>query len=73
MIVQLNPPLWFTTPKGLALAHLMIDYGTEADLVWVCFQQDTGEVWCWDNTDVRAAKNVTIGRDNPVALPARTQ
>lgn len=63
--IQLNPPLWLDTPKGIALAHFMIDYGVEMDLVWVCFLQN-GEIWCFDNSDVRAAKNITIGRRDEI-------
>lgn len=62
MIVQLNPPLPVTTPKGDAWAHLVIDYGPEADLFWVCFQDITGESWTWGNRDVRIQPNVTLGR-----------
>jgi hypothetical protein len=62
MIHQLNPPLWLNTPKGLSLCHFMIDYGLDSDIVWVCFQHDTGECWSWENKDVRIAPNVTVGR-----------
>ena len=61
MIQQLNPPLPLDTPKGPALAHLVIDYGPEHNLLWVCFGHD-GEIWTWDNTKVRASKNITMGR-----------
>lgn len=65
MIIQLNPPLAMTSPKGNCWAHFLIDYGMEADLCWVCFQDQTGECWTWSNRDVRIQKNVTIGRDCP--------
>ncbi len=55
-MLQLDPPLPVTTPKGPALAHVLIDYGAEHDLVWVCFQ-DNGECWCWRNQDIRATTN----------------
>lgn len=61
MIVQLNPPIPVMTPKGKALAQLVIDYGPEHDLLWVCFQDD-GECWTWDNTKIRAQTNVTMNR-----------
>jgi len=61
LIQQLNPPLPLSTPKGEALAHLVIDYGAEHHLMWVCFGSD-GEIWTWPNPKVRAAKNVTMGR-----------
>jgi hypothetical protein len=62
MILQINPPVFLKTPKGEALAHFLIDYGIEHDLMWVCAQQETGECWTWSNKDVRFAKNITIGR-----------
>lgn len=62
MMLQLNPPLPVTTPKGKALAHVLVDYGAESDLVWVCFQDSTGECWSWRNQDIRAQQNPTMGR-----------
>lgn len=61
-MIQLNPPLPIMTPKGKALAHVLIDYGPEHDLLWVCFQED-GECWTWRNQDIRADNNVTFGRN----------
>lgn len=61
-VTQLNPPIPLMTPKGSALAHLVIDYGAEHDLIWVCFQDATGECWSWANPEIRAQKNVTMGR-----------
>lgn len=61
-VTQLNPPLPLETPKGSALAHFLIDYGPEADLIWVCFQDETGECWSWANPEIRAQKNFTLGR-----------
>lgn len=60
-MLQLNPPLPVITPKGPGMAHVLLDYGIEADLVWVVFQQD-GQCWSWRNQDVRAQDNVTFGR-----------
>ena len=64
MITRIDPPLPIVTPKGKALAHFLIDYGIEHDLIWVCFQNDTGECWSWKNKDIRAAENITMGRTN---------
>ncbi len=69
-LVQLNPPIPLTTPKGEALAHVLIDYGAEFDLLWVCFQQDTGECWTWNNRHVRSPKNITMDRTNVSPFPA---
>jgi len=62
MLSQLNPPLPLLTPKGKAWAHLVIDYGPEADLMWVCFQDQDGACWTWSNRDVRIQANATLGR-----------
>lgn len=62
MMLQLNPPLPVQTPKGKAWAHVLIDYGPEADLLWVCFQDETGECWTWANQDIRAQENITLRR-----------
>lgn len=64
MITQLNPPIPVATPKGPALAHLVIDYGPEYNLIWVCFIDETGECWSYDNKLIRAQKNITMGRTN---------
>ena len=75
IITQLNPPIPLMTPKGRAMAHLIIDYGVENDLMWVCFQDDTGESWTWENAYVRAQTpgarvNETIGRKTRMRLSA---
>jgi hypothetical protein len=61
-ILQLSPAIPMTTPKGKALAHFMIDYGEEAHMLWVCFQDETGEIWAWPNYEVRAQTNPSMGR-----------
>jgi len=62
MIIQLDPPMPMDTPKGKALCHFMIDYGAEHDLLWVCFHDDSGECWTWNNRDIRAQKNISMYR-----------
>ena len=64
MIIRLDPPLPLETPKGKAMAHFLIDYGFEHDLYWVCFQDETGECWTWNNKNIKAQKNITAGRIN---------
>ena len=62
MIKQLNPPLPLETPKGAGLAHFVIDYGPEADLIWVVFMDKDGACWSVPNPDVRMSFNWTMGR-----------
>lgn len=62
MILQLDPPLPVVTPKGAGLAHLVIDYGAEAHLVWVVFLDEGGACWSVPNPEVKMAGNWTMGR-----------
>lgn len=61
-VTRLEPPIPLNTPKGSAQAMFLIDYSTEHNLYWVCFQDETGECWTWDNSQIRACKNITMGR-----------
>jgi hypothetical protein len=63
MIIQLKPPLPLISPRGKCYAHFLIDYGSEENLMWVTFDDATGECWTWSNQDIRIQKNLTIGRD----------
>jgi hypothetical protein len=62
-ILQLDPPLPLITPKGNGWAHIVIDYGMESSLCWVCFIDETGECWTFPNAKVRMQKNITLGRE----------
>lgn len=61
-IHQLNPPIPLNTPKGEGIAWLVLDYGAEHDLMWTVAIDDTGEIWTFSNREVRAQKNITLGR-----------
>jgi hypothetical protein len=65
MLVQLNPPLHMNTPKGPGWAHFCIDYGAEADLLWVVFMDADGASWTVPNPEVRLSFNWTLGRRRP--------
>jgi len=69
MLLQLNPPIPMQTPKGKAMAQILIDYGPEYDLVWVCFGEN-GECWAYRNQDVRADSNFTFGRASNAPPPS---
>lgn len=62
-MLQLDPPLPLITPKGKGWAHIVIDYGQEHDLLWVVFQDQTGECWTWSNKDIKIQENITMKRD----------
>lgn len=64
-MLQLDPPIPLTTPKGEGFAHILLDYGPESDLYWTVLITQTGEIWTYANREVRAAKNITLGRTHP--------
>jgi hypothetical protein len=72
MITQLNPPLPLDTPKGPGLAHFVIDYGPEANLLWVVFMDKDGACWTVPNPDVRMHFNWSMGRRKPAPVDADT-
>lgn len=61
-MLRIDPPLPLDTPKGKAMAHFLIDYGPEHHLLWVCFQDETGECWTWPNAEIRLQSNTSMGR-----------
>ena len=62
VMLQLNPPLPMQTPKGSGLAWVLLDYGAEHDLMWVVVIDETREIWTFRNPEIRACKNITMGR-----------
>ena len=70
MITQLNPPLPLDTSKGAGLAHFVIDYGPEADLMWVVFLDKDGSCWSVPNPEIRMASNWSMGRRPEQEKPA---
>lgn len=59
MLTQLHPPLPLNTPRGTGLCHFALDYGLEFNLCWVVMLDDSGEIWAFDNDQVRAMKNIS--------------
>lgn len=60
-MLQLSPLIPLDTPKGLGDAFFLIDYGRDAQLLFVCFIRATGECWTFESKDVRLEKNITAG------------
>lgn len=61
-VTQLNPPIPLTTPRGDMIAHFLIDNGMEDYYYFFGAMQDSGEWWCYDNSQVRAWVNHTLRR-----------
>lgn len=57
-------------PVGNALAIGWAHYGVEHPLVWVVWMDETGQCWEVPNPNVRARRNITLGRGKPAAPSA---
>lgn len=66
-MLQLNPPLPLSTPKGEGFAHILIDYGPESDLYWTVFITETGEIWTFANREVVPLKTSPWDERIPLA------
>lgn len=62
MLLQLEPPIPVETPKGKGLALVLIDYGAEHNLIWVCAIDETRECWAYKNPEIKFQSNPTMGR-----------
>lgn len=54
-MLQLNPPLPVVTPKGDAMAHVLIDYGPMLNTIWIVFLDETNECIHVDSAEILAA------------------
>ena len=71
---EISQELFFDTPKGKAKVFALIYRGSEANLKWICFMQETGEIWEYSNPEIRCEKNITMGRrvnenESPKSFP----
>ena len=73
MILQLEPTIPVTTDKGKGFAFLLIDYGQEHNLLWIVAMDDTGEIWCVPNPDIRVQANWSMGRKPPALQPKQLE
>jgi hypothetical protein len=67
-VLQLHTPIPVETPLGDAFAHLVFDYGQEHYIHFVCFLNETGECWIFDNREIRLQPNLTMGVRRPPAV-----
>ena len=51
------------TPKGKGFIWLVTEYGTETSKLFTIIQ-DNGEIWEWQNRDVKVLNNITFNRTN---------
>lgn len=64
-LIQLDPHLPVTITSrnnSKATAIGWIDYGQEEHLVWITADDETGEIWCVQNPEIRLRPNWTARR-----------
>ena len=66
MLTRLEPPIPLNTVKGSGYAFAVIDYSFESDLIWVVALDESREIWCVPNAEVRMQQNWTAGRRDGV-------
>lgn len=62
MILQLDPFIPVITPKGPGEAVGWIDYTKDDNLLWIVFLAENGESWIFQNKEIRAHPNPSLGR-----------
>jgi hypothetical protein len=62
MMLQLDPTIPMMTPRGSGYALFVVDYSQEHHLMWVVALDDGGEIWMFENPEVRVQSNFTLGR-----------
>src|SRR5688572_8472374 len=72
MMLQLDPTVPMMTPKGSGYALFVVDYSQEHHLMWVVALDDGGEIWMFENPEVRVQSNFTLGRRPDRAFGMRT-
>lgn len=49
------------TPEGKGFIWLVTEYGTETSKLFTVIQ-DTGEIWEWQNKDIKVLNNISFNR-----------
>lgn len=53
------------TPKGWGLVHFLLDYGRHHNPVFMVRLHETGDLLCFDMTDVKPAGDPSYGIPDP--------
>lgn len=60
--IQLNPAIPLITPKGPGWCWFITFPSAEYNILWTVAIDETGEIWTFETSKVRADKNITLGR-----------
>jgi hypothetical protein len=61
-IYEPQQPLEVDTPRGRGRVWLVTDYGAEIEKLFAVIINENGEIWEFTNKDIKATKNITMGR-----------
>jgi hypothetical protein len=64
-LLQLDPPIPVSGPKGDGYAIAWLDYGQEFHVLWAIAYDANGEIWWTPNHQVRMQSNWSMGRRKP--------
>jgi hypothetical protein len=68
MMLQLDPPIWVTTPLGEGFALLVIDYGPALNSIWVVHIFSDGQLVHVESSDIRVMGNEMYAIKHPPAV-----
>src|SRR5271168_2327847 len=66
--IQLNPTVPMVTARGPGFAFIMINPSDDHHVQWVV-GLDNGEIWTFQNPEVRLQTNITMGRTSDKMTP----
>jgi hypothetical protein len=64
-MLQLNPPIYVTTPLGEGHALVLLDYGPNLNTVWLVHLFADGRVVHVDSSEIRVFGNPMYGIPHP--------
>ena len=70
-MLQLNPPIWVTSPAGEEHALALIDYGPSINTIWLVHLFEDGRVLHIDSSEIRVMGNPMYGIAHP-ETPSRS-
>jgi hypothetical protein len=60
MFHEIKQLMYLNTPHGLGIALFIIDYGVQANTIWVVANEKDGAIRHYDSNQITLSKNATI-------------
>ena len=65
MFLELAKPWPVETSKGPGFVYVLLDYSQDHDTLFLTCINSTGEFWYFKQSEIRAQKNLSLGRVSP--------